>query len=1168
MRTVGHYYVISLLWLGLTFFSVKALAENGCVDISAQATSPMALTSHTQFLEDAHASLTLTDVMQPIVATQFARDMQATNAFNFGYTHAAYWLVFSLCNQSHAPVEQIIELGDANISLLDFYVVNSDKQVFSPSPRISTGLSKPFFTRGYDNRHFVFPITVAAHERQTYYFRLASIHALIVPLKLWPPAQFHHHERNDYFAQALYFGMVGAMIVFNALIFTVLRDTIYLLYVGYITFFALYIASITGIGKAFLWPDATYIEIFSVEFCDITIIALLLFTRRMLNTPVVTPTLDTVLKWCVVAYIAQAIMGFIDFALVINHVASFMHLALAGLILFISILCAVKRQRNAYFFLVAFFMLFIGAVAMTLRVIGLLPTNEFTVSSFQYASAWEMLILAFALADRFNSIRKEKEKIQTDLLTTQQLLVENLKISEQELEKQVNERTNDLQKLNATLNEKENYLRKLIDNFPFMIWLKDTQSRFIAVNYALAKHYGKNHTDDLLGKTDFDFCEQDIAVRYQQTDFQVMQAKQVSVNEEQMINAVGEHSWVEILRAPMLDDEGNALGTVGFAKNISARKQFEADTEALNQSKSNFFANMSHEIRTPMNGIIGLTQLALKKPLPSDVKSYLEKIYNSSTELLSIINSILDFSKLESNNATLDNEAFDIEAMLNNVDSLFEYSKLENYHTHFIFTLSEDVPRYLIGDATKLRQVLINLLSNAKKFTAQGSITTTVSVEHQANDVATLRFSVRDTGIGMTAQQMEKLFQPFSQADNSITRNYGGTGLGLAICKQLVELMGGSICVSSQYGVGSTFAFTVPLRVNATQMSENIPIALPFATTPYYNAHRVLVVEDNEINQIVAYELLASMGFDVTIAHDGKEGVALALAHVFDFIFMDIQMPIMDGFTATRLIRKESREQNIPIVAMTSHAMEGDREKSLAAGMNAHLTKPIDIPKLVAVLNHWFTPTDKKTPETATQQHKTTMLPTQLPPFDLVEALTICNQNATLLHELLVNFSRRYHNAATELTAFIAHNNFDHAYRLVHAILGVAGTLGAHELRDAAASLQVACRDENTAQVNTLLEDFIQALHAALDAAALLAPLEKSTHALPLSTEEFNHRLQQFTQALQSNEFKALHLFAELRPHFLQHKPTIIDELDRCLDALNFHQALSLLNAACSNVNN
>jgi PAS domain-containing protein len=211
----------------------------------------------------------------------------------------------------------------------------------------------------------------------------------------------------------------------------------------------------------------------------------------MLNTKMVIPVIDVIIKIYIAAYILQSITGFIDFALVINRYATFMHLTVASLILIASILCTFKRQRNAYFFLFSFFMLFVGAVSMILRVLGVLPTNVFTVSGFQYGSAWEMLILAFALADRFNSIRKEKEKIQSDLLQAQQLLVDNLKASEHILEIQVSERTNELQILNQTLNQKENYLRELIDNFPFMVWLKDTQSRFLAVNRALAGHYGE-----------------------------------------------------------------------------------------------------------------------------------------------------------------------------------------------------------------------------------------------------------------------------------------------------------------------------------------------------------------------------------------------------------------------------------------------------------------------------------------------------------------------------------------------------------------------------------------------------------------------------------------------------------------------------------------------------
>ena len=1147
-----------LILLGFQLFSSSIFANDKILDASQLNQSPIQLTEYVAVLEDSNATLTLADVQSTDISNRFKIDYEPAEAFNFGYTHSAYWLRLLLFNSSDTTLERMIEISDANLSSILFYQITDNNF----NPPIITGMSEPFASRPYKNRHFIFPITLPPHSNQLYYLKIQSIHTLIIPLKLWTPDSFHIHERNDYLVQAWYFGIVTAMIVFNTLLFIAIKDTIYLLYVSYITSFTLYVASITGLGKEFLWSEFPInSDLSSAELYYITIVILLFFTRRMLNTKTIIPVVDMILKVYIGIHLLQFIICLIYFPLVINKTATFLHITLALLILVTTVLCAIKRQRNAYFFLVAFFMLFLGAASMSLRVLGIFPTNFFTINGFQFGSAWEMLFLAFALADRFNSSRKEKEKAQIDLLQAQQRLVENLKASEEILEIQVNERTNDLKTLNQDLNQRERYLRELIDNFPFMVWLKDTDSRFLAVNQFFAKTFGEDNTDNMLGKTDFDYSPKEIAEGYRADDLSILQTGQQKKVEEKIVNYLGECSLFETIKAPIFDTHGKALGTVGFARDVTLQKKFEADTEALSQSKSNFFANMSHEIRTPMNGIIGLSRLALKKEISNDVKSYLEKIYKTSNELLSIINSILDFSKLDSNGFSIDNDFFNLDVILESVNSLFIADFADNFISLKI-EVSPDVPRELMGDSTKLRQILINLLGNAKKFTLHGVILTRIEIQNQLkNDSVVLRFTVRDTGIGMTEQQIKKLFQPFSQADNSITRNYGGTGLGLAICKQLVELMGGEIHVTSIYGQGSTFEFTLPFTVIASQsFDSNNPVKWS-ASIPNYNSKRILLVEDNDINQLVAEELLTSMGLTVEIASNGKEGFERALAKPFDLIFMDIQMPIMDGLTATQLIRSQSKLQNIPIVAMTAHAMKGDMERSLAVGMNAHLTKPIEINKLVDVLNKWLGTDDGELIKNPTQSdEKITLLPESLPPFDLVQALVFCNNNSILLHRLLLNFHSQNINTVNQLVDFINAKDFSQAKHLAHSIKGVAGTLGANELKNAASLLEMALNSEQIDDLDLLLHDLTLKLNIAVSATASLSPPQEKIIVSNLNFGELNEHFTQFKNALALNQFKAIGIFAELRPYFLQHNlQEIVKELDEQFEQLNFPKALSTL---------
>lgn len=381
--------------------------------------------------------------------------------------------------------------------------------------------------------------------------------------------------------------------------------------------------------------------------------------------------------------------------------------------------------------------------------------------------------------------------------------------------------------------------------------------------------------------------------------------------------------------------------------------------EESTRAKGEFLANMSHEIRTPMNAILGMTRLVLDTPLTELQRDRLEKAEHSARALLRILNDILDFSKIEAGKLEMELTDFTIDSVLRAVMDIFrETAKKQSLELSL--TVDKDTPTGLSGDPLRLHQILINLVGNAIKFTSRGGVYITVSALERGAGQATLRFSVRDTGIGLTAEQRDKLFSAFSQADGSTTRRYGGTGLGLAISKRLVDLMHGEIeCVSSE-GVGSEFTFTAVFGLSS---AETAPDATYDGASCGFNGHeriahlkgrRILVAEDNEINQIVARELLEKAGFRVELASNGREAVAMALNNQYDLIFMDIQMPEMDGLTAARELRGHAHLAGLPIVAMTAHAMVGDREKSLAVGMNAHVTKPIDSDEVFAVLAKWL----------------------------------------------------------------------------------------------------------------------------------------------------------------------------------------------------------------------
>ena len=783
-------------------------------------------------------------------------------------------------------------------------------------------------------------------------------------------------------------------------------------------------------------------------------------------------------------------------------------------------------------------------------------------------------------------------------------------------------------------------MRSLIDSIPDVISYRDPQGIYLGCNDAFSRLTGRR-ADEVVGRTVDDLLAPQRAHVIRTRDEEVLRTLQKANLEEMVAYPDGTEVLLETVRSPLRDEKGNLLGILAIGRDITERKQAEDEVrrakeiaEEATRMKTNFLANMSHEIRTPMNAIIGMSHLALKTDLTPRQRDYIVKVQASGQHLLGVINDILDFSKVEAGKMDIERADFELEKVFENLAGLFT-ERSSTKGLELVFDISQDVPRHLVGDSLRIGQILINYANNALKYTEKGEIVIAARVQERSNNDALLHFSVTDTGIGLSDEQQQRLFQSFQQADSSTTRKYGGTGLGLAISKSLAHLMGGEVGVESVLGQGSTFWFTVRAGISQLGTRELLPVpdlrhrralvvddsdsaravlrdmlqemtfnvteassgrtavqavqlaaargqpfdivyldwrmpgmdgietarrlkelALPKApfivmatahgreemmsqaasvgienvvikpispsvlfdatmaafgslqsepreaAAPTVTAaegiaavrgKRILLVEDNEINQQVASEILGDAGLVVEVADNGRVALAMVQTGRYDLVLMDMQMPVMDGVTATSEIRKIPAFATLPIVAMTANAMQRDRERCFDAGMDDFVAKPIDPVELYAVVEKWLTqivpqeqaaaaPAAQPAPAAPPAAAPADGLPV-LPGLDTATGLRRMLGKKGLYLAMLRRYVDGQRHCAAEVRDALDAGDWVTAQREVHTARGLAGNIGAVLVPELAWALEEAISERRArTEIDQRLTPFETCLASLVDA--------------------------------------------------------------------------------------
>ncbi|HVT85031.1 MAG TPA: PAS domain S-box protein [Chitinophagaceae bacterium] len=609
--------------------------------------------------------------------------------------------------------------------------------------------------------------------------------------------------------------------------------------------------------------------------------------------------------------------------------------------------------------------------------------------------------------------------------------------------------------------ENQYRLQSILDNSTLIVYIKDLDGRYLLINKKYKELYQLTE-EQAIGKSDFDLLPSEEAQRNYDMDQYVIR-EQKTIEIEETIEKSGSTYNLLMVRFPLYDKNHNIYGTVGIANDITERTQYgkhlieeKSKAEMAEQLQEQFLANMSHEIRTPMNGIIGMTNILIDTPLSDEQREFVHVIKKSSDNLLVLINDILDLSKIKAGKLRIENIDFQLRETVENTLAPFNV-KIMDKGLKLGFVVDRNIPDMLIGDPHRLTQVLTNLLGNAVKFTEKGEINLGIKLLERHDDNVSLEFTVSDTGIGVSPDKLQYIFESFTQAETGITRKFGGTGLGLSITKKLIELQHGTIDVSSEQGKGTTFTFVLDYGISSKQEIIK-PQKISDLRTQDKNKlsdKKILVVEDNETNQKVIFHMLKNFGLDIRIVNNGKEAIKILEEGCrFDLIIMDLQMPEMDGFETTKYIRQQLKLK-IPIFAMTASALRNEKAKCFELGMNEYLTKPFIPADLHQQLKKYLL--SEEMPIQNIRENNRDQKNSSGKPYNLAHLIEL--EDADCLCEVLQSFLESTPLTLSEIEAGIQEHNWDRVYKQSHKLKTSLGLLQMEKLLSVMGVIEVNAKE-------------------------------------------------------------------------------------------------------------